>query len=104
MIDKTAKMDWLKSIYYQSIVPIEIYNPEGILIDCNKACLDFFGIDSVNNVAGFNLFDDPNLTSQQKEKIRKGGKVRFEVKFNFDLVHKLKLYKTNKYGISYLEQ
>ncbi len=103
MIDKKAKIDWLKSIYYQSIIPIEIFNPEGVLVDCNKACLDFFGIDSVNDVAGFNLFDDPNLTSQQKEKIRKGVKVRFEIKFNFDLVHKLKLYKTNKYGISYLD-
>lgn len=103
MKDETVKIDWLKSIYHQSIIPIEIYNPEGVIIDCNKACIDFFGIESVNDVAGFNLFDDPNLTSQQKEKIKKGVEVRFEVKFDFDLVRKLKLYKTSKYGISYLD-
>jgi len=91
-----------KSIFHESPIALELYNSEGKLLDCNSACLSMFGIDTINEVIGFNLFDDPNLTTQQKEDIRSGKNVQFEIKFDFDLVKKLNLYKTSNSGHRFL--
>lgn len=50
-----------KSIYSQSPIAIELYDPEGHLIDVNAACcLDMFGVADVEAVKGFKLFGDPS--------------------------------------------
>lgn len=87
-----------KNIFYQSPIGLEIYDFDGKLVDCNPACLSMFGIGSINEVAGFNLFEDPNLTELQKKEIKEGKDVQFELEFDFDLVKKLNLYTPKKSG------
>ena len=60
-----------------------------------------FGVASIDEVIGFNLFDDPNLSDLQKNKIREGEDVFFELQFDFGLVKKWKLYNTSNSGIRY---
>jgi len=89
-----------KSVFYQSPIGLELYDSQGKLLDCNPACCSMFGIDSINEVIGFNLFDDPNLTKKQKKEIKEGKDVQFEIDFDFGLVKKLNLYNTSKSGRS----
>ncbi len=92
-----------RTIYEESPVGIEIYDSEGKLLHVNKACLDIFGVVDEGQIKGFRLFDDPNIPDNKKRILRKGGMVRYESAFNFDLVKKHELYQTTKSGIAYLE-
>ena len=90
-----------KNTFKQSLIGLEIYDGKGKLLDCNPSCLSMFGVASIDEVIGFNLFDDPNLSDLQKNKIREGEDVFFELQFDFGLVKKWKLYNTSNSGIRY---
>ncbi|VVB84741.1 Chemotaxis protein CheY [uncultured archaeon] len=92
-----------KNIYVQSPIGIEVYDSQGKLIDANKACLDIFGVSDVEEVKGFKLFEDPNITDKIKETLRSGEIVRHEALFDFENVNKYNLYKTTRSGIIYLD-
>lgn len=87
-----------KTIFDQSPVGLALFDTDGKLLDCNPACLSMVGIDNMNEIIGVNLFEDPNITEQQKKDIKKGNNVRFEIKFDFDLIKKLNLYSTKRSG------
>ncbi len=87
-----------RTIYEQSPIGIEIYNPEGKLQHVNNACLEMFGISNVSDVMGFGLFEDPNIPDDKRERLRKGENVRFEVAFDFEKVKAQKLYETKRSG------
>ena len=90
-------------IFEHSPIAIELYDPDGILIKVNKACLDLFGIVDIKDLEKFKLFDDPNIPEKEK-KILKGGKtIRYEGEFDFDKVKQLNLYKTTKLGVIHLD-
>ncbi|MFW9993558.1 MAG: PAS domain S-box protein [Candidatus Odinarchaeota archaeon] len=92
-----------RSIYETSPVGIEFYDSSGHLVDANKACLDIFGVDTLDDVCGFSLFEDPNLSDDVINKLKKGETVKYEIKFDFDKVRELKLYETAKSGKINLE-
>jgi len=91
-----------RSIYEESPIGIELYDSKGELVDVNSACLDIFGVSDEAQIKGFKLFEDPNLSAENKKRLRKGKAIRYEVPFDFEKVKKLKLYDTNKSGIIYL--
>jgi PAS domain S-box-containing protein len=92
-----------KSIYSQSPIAIELYDSKGHLIDANDKCLELFGVDSAEEVKGFKLFEDPNLSDKAKADLKKGKSVRYEAPFDFELVKKLNLYNTSKSGVITLD-
>ncbi len=102
-MEKLLNPDFFKRIFNDAPVAIELFDKNGFLLDCNQACLDLFGIGSVNEVTGFNLFEDPHLSYKQKEDIKAGKNIRFIVEFSFEVVKELKLYNTIKSGVSYLD-
>lgn len=85
-----------RDIFEHSPIGIELYDAEGHLIEVNKACLQIFGISDVAEVKGFNLFENPNLSREIRERLRKGEAVRYEAPFDFELVKKQKIYETTK--------
>ncbi len=87
-----------RSIFQQSPVAIELFDVGGRLVDANHACLELFGIDSVEAIRGFQLFEDPNIPAMAKQQLQAGQSVRFETEFDFDLVRQLGLYATHKQG------
>ncbi len=91
-----------RNIYEASPIGIELYDSEGQLIDANKACLDIFGVSDTKEIKGVNLFEDPNVSEEIKEKLRQGESARYKVLFCFDKVRELKLYKTTKSGSIHL--
>ncbi|MHA2493954.1 MAG: PAS domain S-box protein [Candidatus Hodarchaeales archaeon] len=101
--DRKRAEERFRSIYEQSPIAIEIYNREGELIDANPECLRLFGIDSLTEVKGFKLFEDPNLPINAKKRLLKGEPIAYETEFDFELVKKHNLYQTSKTGQSFVD-
>ncbi len=93
---------WFRSLFEDSPIGIELYDSNGLLVNVNRAALEIFGISDVEEVKGFSLLDDPNVTEASKEGLRKGETVRYEGPFDFTRVKERKLYQTTKSGIIYL--
>lgn len=90
-----------KTVFDRSPVGFVLFDIDGKLIDCNPACLSMVGIDEKKELLGVNLFEDPHITEQLKEEIKKGDNFKFEIIFNFDAAKKLNLPATKKSGISF---
>jgi len=87
-----------KTIFDESPIGIELYDSNGQLVDLNESCLDIFGVSSIDDVRGFELFKNPNIPKKQLKKLKKGHIIRQETLFDFDLVKDLNLYETKKSG------
>ncbi len=72
-------------------------------VDANPKCLEIFGVQNVEAVKGFKLFEDPNISDKFKKRIRAGEPVSYESEFDFDKVRELDLYETSKTGKCFLE-
>ena len=75
-----------RTLNEKSPIPIEYYNSDGRLVSVNTACLRMFGIEDKDSITGFKLFDDPNITEDNKNDLRNGLPIRYEAPFDFDLV------------------
>ncbi len=92
-----------RSIFEESPIGIEYYDPDGRLIDVNPAALRIFGVQDIQDVRGFDLFADPNLPEEERRKLRQGEAVHFTTQFDFDLVKTHGLYETSRTGRRYLD-
>jgi len=92
-----------RTIFEQSPIGIELYDLDGRLLEINKACVEIFGVSDVAGVKGFKLFEDPNLSGQAKEILKRGEAVRYEAPFDFEKVRELQLYKTTKSGVHHID-
>ncbi|MGY5873334.1 MAG: PAS domain S-box protein [Candidatus Thorarchaeota archaeon] len=99
----SANEEMFRAIFEESPVCIELLDSEGILIGANKQSLELFGIEKIQDIIGFSIFDDPNTPEFAKEKMRKGEVVSYEVRFDFSKVHLQKIYTTAKTGIMHLQ-
>lgn len=91
---------WFRYIYEESPMAMELYDKDGYMYDANKADLEYFGVESIEDFRQWNLFKDSSLTEQQKNKLKNGETVSFETERNFDeITH----FKTSRTGISYFE-
>ncbi|TAL29737.1 MAG: PAS domain S-box protein [Spirochaetes bacterium] len=90
-------------IYEESPIGIELYDRDGDLLEINRACREIFGVAEKESVAGFRLWDDPNLPGTAKERLLLGETVRFEAPFSFETVKEHRLYQTVKSGTIHLD-
>ena len=96
--------EMFRSIFEESPIGIELFNEAGSLVDLNKACADIFGIVDVGELkGGFQLFEDPNITAELRERLLRGETARYEIPFDFEKVKALGLYRTTKAGTIYLD-
>ena len=92
-----------RNIFRQSPIGIALINEEGILIDANQACLEIYGVNHLEDITGFMLFDDPNLPEEAKQDLKEGQIVRYQGEFSFDKVRENQLYPSKKPGVAYLD-
>jgi PAS domain S-box-containing protein len=92
-----------KRLFKESPIGAELYNAEEDLLIVNAACLDIFGVTSVDQMRGFDLFSDPNVPDRARELLRAGESVRFETQFDFEKVRAFDLYDTTKSGVRTLD-
>ncbi len=81
-------------IFHQSVIAVEIYDAEGILIDANEACLELKGVEKMDDLLGVGLFSNPNLDYDMKIRLLNQETVHFISDFD----HSLAPYKTQHYG------
>lgn len=91
-----------KTIFESSPMGMELYDKEGRLMLANPACCEIFGIMDIQEVLEFNLFDDPNVTREVKDRLKGGRISAYEVAFDFEKVRHKALYQTSRSGISHL--
>jgi PAS domain S-box-containing protein len=92
-----------RNIFEKSPIGIGLCDDNGLLITCNQACLDVFGITDINEMRGFQFFKDLNITDDAKAILRRREIVKYEFSYDFKKVKKAKLYKTAKSGIIQLD-
>ena len=75
--------DKLKSIVNNVPVGIEIYDSNGNMIDINETEKEIFGISDEADVLGKNIFKNPNLPDNIKEKILSGEWIDVKLRYPF---------------------
>lgn len=90
--------DRFRAAFAQAPAGVELFDADGKLTDANEACLALFGLTSAAPVIGFDLFADPNLSDDARERVRRGESVAFDLVFDFDVVRELGLYPTTRTG------
>ncbi len=91
-----------RTIFEESPIGVELYDSAGRLVTANEAWWEIFGVQDPVEAKGFELFEDPNVPDQVKEKIRKGETVKYETAFDFAKVKESGLYRTSKSGIIFI--
>ncbi len=92
-----------RGIYEQSPVAIEIYDVDGKLIDVNQNTLNMFGVDDKKYIIGFNLWEDPNLSTEKIKALKNGKPISISTNFDFEIVKSKKLYPTSRSGTMYMD-
>ncbi|MFZ4398978.1 MAG: PAS domain S-box protein [Bacteroidales bacterium] len=87
----------------QSPIAIEHYNKKGELITVNPACLSLFGVADIKEIENFNLFDDPNISDENKKKLKQNKTLHYQGIFDFEKVKEFKLCNTSKSGIIWID-
>jgi len=87
-----------RNIFENSPIGIELYDEEGILVTCNKACLEILSVTDKNKMKGLQLFTNPNIPDEVKASLRRRETVKYEARYDFEKVKQAKLYKTAKSG------
>lgn len=102
-LEKSENEEVFKNLFLQSPIAIEIYEANGKLLDLNPACLELFGIQNMDEVQGFDLFADPNISAEDRTRLVQGEPISFESFFDFELVRQKELYATSRSGICYID-
>jgi len=87
-----------KGIYESSPIGIMLFSSDFDLIHANRAALDIFGIGSLDDILGINLFDDPNMPNDSREELPKGSTIRHEKTYDFERTKCLSSIQTSKSG------
>lgn len=94
--------DKFKDSFEKSPIGILFFDKEGKLTDANQSALKIGGIPSLNDVMGFNVFDDPNVASI-KDKLLEKGSIKIQAPFNFDYFKKLGVYNPTRSGTAVID-
>lgn len=75
---------YLQNIYKNLPAGIELYDKDGFLTDLNDKEVEIFGLKAKEDLLGLNLFDNPLLPEELKNKLKDGKPVDISFKYNFD--------------------
>ncbi|HWQ63826.1 MAG TPA: PocR ligand-binding domain-containing protein, partial [Methanospirillum sp.] len=92
-----------RDLFFSSPIGHEWFDADGSLLEINQACLDIFGVANQDDLKGLNIWEDPNLPGNMREKVETGEIQKFETLFDFDKAWPRNFYKTSKTGTMYLE-
>ena len=83
--EKTAQ-EFQNSVYNKMPAAIEFFNEEGNLVNLNETAIAMFGIQGKRSVLGINIYDNPNLTEEQRDLIRDNDNAVFSFTYDFSVV------------------
>jgi len=98
--NRNHRADWFKTIFESSPIGIQLYDPQGKLLEVNPSCLKIFGVINGEMLKPYPLFDDnPILASEHKTTIRQGSSIKYDTVYDFARVS----YPTSRLGIIHLD-
>jgi diguanylate cyclase (GGDEF)-like protein/PAS domain S-box-containing protein len=92
-----------RSLFDQSPVGIIMYDSDGRLTRINLAAMINFGVNSQDEIRGYNLFDLPNMTNDIHDRLNRGDFVRFEVEYNFEQIQEKGIFPTHRADVAFLD-
>ena len=84
-LDNSEKI--LRNIYKNLPAGVELYDKDGYLVDINDKELEIFGLSDKNEALGANLFDNPNIPLEVKERLRAKEDVNFSINYDFSKIN-----------------
>ena len=84
-LDNSEKI--LRNIYKNLPAGVELYDKDGYLVDINDKELEIFGLSDKNEALGVNLFDNPNIPLEVKERLRAKEDVNFSINYDFSKIN-----------------
>ena len=84
-LDNSEKI--LRNIYKNLPAGVELYDKDGDLVDINDKELEIFGLSDKNEALGVNLFDNPNIPLEVKERLRAKEDVNFSINYDFSKIN-----------------
>ena len=85
VLDNSEKI--LRNIYKNLPAGVELYDKDGYLVDINDKELEIFGLSDKNEALGVNLFDNPNIPLEVKERLRAKEDVNFSINYDFSKIN-----------------
>jgi PAS domain S-box-containing protein len=74
----------LRSIYNQAPVAFATANKEGFLIESNQEFLKLYGLGDLSHLQKLNLFNDSELSAENRELLKHGRPVQYTASYNFN--------------------
>ena len=84
-LDNSEKI--LRNIYKNLPAGVELYDKDGYLVDINDKELEIFGLSDKHEALGVNLFDNPNIPLEVKERLREKEDVNFSINYDFSKIN-----------------
>ena len=84
-LDNSEKI--LRNIYKNLPTGVELYDKDGYLVDINDKELEIFGLSDKHEALGVNLFDNPNIPLEVKERLRAKEDVNFSINYDFSKIN-----------------
>ena len=78
----------LHNIYKNLPVSIELYDKDGQMVDLNKKDMEMFRISNKEDILGVNIFENPILPEEIKQKIKDNENADFTFRYDFSKINK----------------
>lgn len=78
----------LHNIYKNLPVGIELYDKDGQMVDLNKKDMEMFRISNKEDILGVNIFENPILPEEIKQKIKDNENADFTFRYDFSRINK----------------
>lgn len=78
----------LQNIYKNLPVGIELYDKDGQMVDLNKKDMEMFRISNKKDILGVNIFENPILPEEIKQKIKDNENADFTFRYDFSKINK----------------
>ena len=78
----------LHNIYKNLPVGIELYDKDGQMVDLNKKDMEMFRISNKEDILGVNIFENPILPEEIKQKIKYNENADFTFRYDFSKINK----------------
>ena len=76
------------NIYKNLPVGIELYDKDGQMVDLNKKDMEMFRISNKEDILGVNIFENPILPEEIKQKIKDNENADFTFRYDFSKINK----------------
>ncbi len=84
--------------FARSPIGIAIFDAHQRLSDVNPSCLGMFGFSERGHFAKLSLFDQPEVTDDDRKTLLKGGTVKCETVIDFDEAHQQRRFQSSRSG------